>query len=227
MKCIILSVAILTALPAGAESLRYSINWPSGLSLGEATLRSDRVRDQNAEKGRETWDFDLNIDASIPGFVVRDHYHSSASADLCSAELDKEYTHGKRKSQEHDAFDQQKNTVTRETKSGGKSDVSVSACARDPLTLLQFARRELAAGRIAPQQQIVFGSVYTVRLEFTGQQTIRVADERVDADKIVATMKGPQTDISVEIFFARDAARTPMLAKIPLGLGTFSVELTK
>ena len=141
--------------------------------------------------------------------------------------MDKEYTHGKRKAQEHDAFDQQKNVVTRETKSGGKSDVSVSACARDPLALLQFARRELAAGHVAPQQQVVFGSVYTVRLEYTGQQTVRVGEDRVDADKIVATMKGPQTDVTVEIYFARDPARTPVLAKIPLGLGTFSVELTK
>jgi hypothetical protein len=29
------------------------------------------------------------------------------------------------------------------------------------------------------------------------------------------------------MFFARDAARTPVLAKIPLALGTFSVELMK
>ncbi len=32
-------------------------------------------------------------------------------------------------------------------------------------------------------------------------------------------------DLTVEIFFARDAARTPVLARIPLPLGTFTVEL--
>jgi hypothetical protein len=221
-----LFLAVLV-LPVAAESLRYSINWPSGLSLGEATLRSDRIRDSAAEKGHEQWDFDLSIDASVPGFAVRDHYHSVASSDLCTTELDKDYTHGKRKGQEHDTFDQQKNTVTRETKDGGKSDISVPACAREALTFLQFVRRELAQGRMTPQQPLVFGAVYNVRMEFTGSQTVRVGEERVDADHIVATLKGPSTDITFEVLFARDAARTPVLVKVPLALGSFSLELMK
>jgi hypothetical protein len=229
MKWLALPLLVLPAIvvPLSAESLRYSINWPSGLSLGEATLRSDRIREQGAEKGREQWDFDLSIDASVPGFVVRDHYHSQSSADFCSADLDKEYVHGKRKAQEHISFDQQKNTATRETKGGGKGDISVSPCARDVLTFLQFARRELAQGRLTPQQAVVFGAIYQVRVEFTGSQTVRVADERVEADHIVATIKGPSTDITVEMFFARDPARTPVLVKVPLALGAFSLELMK
>jgi hypothetical protein len=220
-------LVLASILPASAESLRYTINWQSGLSLGEATLRSERVREQGAEKGREQWDFDLSIDASVPGYAVRDHYHSTASSDFCSAELEKNYVHGKRKSEEKDSFDQQKLTVTRQTANGGKSDISVSACAREALTFLQYARRELAQGRLAPQQPIVFGAVYQVRFEYTGVQVVRVADEKVSADRIVATLKGPSTDLTFEMFFARDAARTPVLAKIPLALGTFSVELMK
>jgi hypothetical protein len=34
-------------------------------------------------------------------------------------------------------------------------------------------------------------------------------------------------DLTVEIFFARDAVRTPLLARIPLTLGTFTVELIR
>jgi hypothetical protein len=218
-------LVFLTLIPASAESLHYNINWPSGLSLGEATLQASHT--QTADKTPEKWSFGLDIDASVPGFAVRDHYQANASGDLCSAQLEKSFTHGKRKGEERITFDQQKNSATRETTSsgGGKSDFSISSCARDALTFIQFARRELAQGRLAPQQQVVFGAVYQVRIEYTGSQSIKINDQKVDADRIVATIKGPSSDLTVELFFSRDGARTPLMAKIPLSLGTFSVEL--
>jgi len=206
-------------LPVSAESLRYSINWASGLSLGEATLRAD--------KGKEAWDFEVTMDASIPGFALRDRYESNATLDLCSLQLEKTFTHGSRKADEKVTFDQQKNTATRQTNGGGKSELSVSSCAKDALTFMQFARRELAQGRLAPQQTVDFGAIYNVRIEYTGPQRIKLGDSGVDADRVLATIKGPTTDVTVEIFFARDAARTPLLARIPLALGSFTVELIR
>ena len=213
-------VFLLCFLPLSAESLRYSINWASGLSLGEATLRAD--------KSKEAWDFEVSLDASIPGFALRDSYHSNATVDLCSLELDKTFTHGARKADEKTTFDQTNHTATRETQNGGgKSDQSISSCAKDALTFLQFARSELAQGRLAPQQSVVFGAPYSVRIEYTGAQKIKVGDQSVDADRILATIKGPTTDLTVEMFFARDAARTPLVAHIPLALGSFTVELIR
>ncbi len=212
-------IFLLCLLPASAESLRYSINWASGLSLGEATLRAD--------KGKEAWDFEVTMDASIPGFALRDRYQAQATPDLCSLQLQKNFTHGNRKGDEKVTFDQQKSTATRETTGGGKSDLSVSTCAKDALTFMQFARRELAQGRLPPQQMVDFGALYNVRIEYTGAQRIKVGDQGVDADRILATIKGPTTDLTVEIFFARDAARTPLLARIPLSLGSFTVELVR
>jgi hypothetical protein len=208
---------------ASAETLHYSVNWPSGLSLGEATLVSEHS--QTADKGSEAWRFGLEIDASVPGFAIRDNYHSSAAGELCSVELFKSIAHGKKKNEEKISFDQQKNSITRETTNGGKADTSVSSCARDALSFLQFVRRELAQGRVAPEQQVVFGSQYQVRIVFQGAQTIKVGDKMVETDRTAATIKGPATDLTVEIFFARDAARTPVLARLPLALGTFTVEL--
>jgi len=211
---------LLCVLPVSAESLRYSINWASGLSLGEATLRAD--------KGKEAWDFEVTMDASIPGFALRDRYHSGATLDLCSLQLEKSFTHGNRKADEKIIFDQQNHTASRETQNGGgKSEVSIPSCAKDALTFMQFARSELAQGRLAPQQQVVFGALYNVRIEYTGAQRIKVGDQAADADRILATIKGPLTDLTVEIFFARDAVRTPLLARIPLALGTFTVELIR
>src|ERR1700739_4381605 len=102
---------LFTLISASGESLHYTINWPSGLSLGEATLRADR-----ADK-TGPWEFALDIDASVPGFAVRDHYLSRASGDLCSTQLDKSYTHGRHKAEEKIIFAQQNHTEKRETKS--------------------------------------------------------------------------------------------------------------
>ena len=116
-------------------------------------------------------------------------------------------------------FDQAKHTATRETAHGpgrGTTDFSVSACANDALTFLQFCPQELAQGRLAPQQQVILGARYNVRLEFAGTETIKGWAQPVDADRIHATIKGPASNLTVEIFFAKDAARTPVLARIPL-----------
>jgi hypothetical protein len=217
---VFLPVFLLTIGVSQAETLHYSINWPSQLSLGEATLTSTPGKDQ--------WAFDLDIDASVPGFAVKEHGHAAASSELCSAQLDKSNTHGQRKSAERVTFDQQKNTVTRQSlNGGGSSEISVGGCARDALTFLQFVRKELAQGRVAPQQQVFYGAPYQVRVEFTGQQTIKVGEQQIGADRIVATIKGASSDITVELFFARDPARTPILAKIPAALATFTVELIR
>jgi hypothetical protein len=228
MKCCIFLVFLISAQ---AESLRYSINWPSGLSLGEATLSSQRgpAPEEGPEKGPGKalgpWQFTLEIDASVPGFAIRDHDNSAATPDLCGVNLDKSAQHGKRSSEEKLSFDQHNNTVSRETSGGGKSDIPVSSCARDALSFIQFVRSELAQGRVAPPQQVVFGSLYQVTVQYMGTQTIRLGEKKVDADRTVASIKGASSDLTVEIFFARDAARTPLMAKVPLALGTFTVEL--
>ena len=125
-------------------------------------------------------------------------------------------------------FDQTKHTVTREWRpAGGKGDYSVPACARDALAFLQFARKELAQGRLVPQQQVVLGAAYNIRLEVLGTATVKMLGKPVQADRIRANIKGPASNLAIEIFFAKDEGRTPVLAKIPLPLGTFTVELTR
>jgi|SRR5579862_8668569 hypothetical protein len=235
MKYAVWFAFLVSAFPvtAPAEALHYVINWQSGLSLGEATLTSNRALWVVGGKDSARWSFDLDIDASVPGFAIRDHYDSTAvaggaAADICSAKLDKTVRRGSRKSEETLTFDQDQHTVTRETHPygiGGKSDASVGPCARDALAFLQFARQELAQGRLAPQQSVVLGSLYNVRLEFGGTETVKKLGQPVEADRIHVTIKGPASSLGVDIFFAKDEGRTPVLARIPLSLGTFSVEL--
>jgi len=223
----VLLVSTTLLASASAETLHYSINWPSGLSLGEASLRSDRTAEGTGSAAG--WDFELNLDASVPGFAIRDQYKSTANPDFCSWQLDKKTAHGARISEERVIFDPNENTATRETVRGTEiaatSQISVPLCARDALTLLQFVRRELAQGRLPSQQPAILGAVYQVRLEYLGTTAIRLGGQQLDADRFRSSIKGPASDLTLEMFFMRDAVRTPVMMKIPLPLATFTVEL--
>lgn len=211
-----------TGFPFQDESLRYSINWPSGLSLGEASF--------SAHHTAAGWSFDTSLSASVPGLTISDKYQSSTTAELCSLNLDRNISHGGKKTREKTTFDQQKGTAHRVTTlppDGGQSDFDIPACARDALAFIYFARREMGQGRVAPSQKIFFGSAYSVRLEYTGAMTVPVADKPTVTDHVVAYLKGPKADFNFEIFFARDAARTPLLIRVPLSMGTFSMELVR
>jgi len=213
------TVPALTGFPFTNETLHYTLSWPSGLSLGEALMTATR---NSAE-----WSFDLYLKGAVPGFVVADHYHATASPDLCAMAFDRQFTHGSRKSEEHIEFDPHAGVARRETVGGGKSDIAIASCARDALTFLYYARRELGQGRVPPREDVLFGAPYQVRLEYTGAQTVKVGDKTTEADRVVSTLKGPASQISFEMFFARDAARTPLIIRVPLSLGTFSLELAR
>ena len=148
-----------------------------------------------------------------------------ASAGFCSARLDKETAHGQRKTKETVTFDQEQHQVKRETQGGGHSEFTTDACARDALALLQFVRKELEQGHLAPQQTVIFGGEYQIRFEYTGVQRIKTGETTTDAERIQTSITGPGNGITLELFFARDAARTPLLARIPLPIGTLTVEI--
>jgi hypothetical protein len=202
-----------------SETLRYNVNWPSGLSLGEGQLTS------GFEDGK--WSFAFLMEAAVPGFVLREGAKAKASAEYCSLELEKNGARGKRKVDETTTFDQKGLTAVRKTGKGGKSDLTIPACAKDALTFLYFLRRELAAGRLPQVQDVYYGAAYRVRVQYTGVQTIRIGGEPVEADVLAAAIKGPASESKAEMFFARDAARTPLLIRSPLALGTFSLELQR
>jgi hypothetical protein len=218
---------LLLSLPAAAETLVYSVNWPSGLSLGEATIRSTRSAESGTQAAADAgWEFEVSLDAAVPGFTIRDQYSSTADAQLCSVEMEKSVTRGARKTEERIKFDQQAGTVARETLGGGgKSEARAPDCARDAMAFLQFVRSELAQGRLAPHQPVVLGASYEIRLTYTGTESLRVGEERQDADKVRVDVKGPRAEVGMDLYFAHDAARTPLKAVLPLALGVFTVEL--
>ena len=96
-----------------------------------------------------------------------------------------------------------------------------------PLTLLFFARRELGQGKVPPAQQFLFGGLYQMKMEYTGAQKVQVGDRMTESDKVTCSIKGPSSDFQFEAFFARDAARTPLIIRVPLTSGRFSMELVR
>ena len=219
---LLLPASAQTGFPFQDETLHYSVNWPSGLSLGEAAFTAHHIS--------TGWAFEASLDAGVPGFSISDKFGASATTDLCSAEFVRNLSHGSRSTHEKTTFDQHGGTAHRVTqlpKDGGITDFDIPSCARDALTYVYYVRREMGQGRVAPAQKVFFGAGYQVSLQYTGAVDIKVGDKPAVTDRVVASLKGPKANSTFEIFFARDAARTPLLVKIPLSLGTLSVELVR
>ncbi len=207
------------------ESLRYTMNWQSGLSVGEGTL--------SARKGESGWELDASVNAGVPGFAVNDKIHSSATLALCSAVLERDFNHGGKKTREKTVFDQQGRTAERTTlfpdggTVPGKSSFEIPTCARDALTFLYYARVELGQGRMVPQQKVYFGSAYDVKMEYAGAENLLLEKKQNVTDHLMFTVNGPKSNFHFDVFYARDPARTPLQIKIPLAMGTFTLDLVR
>jgi hypothetical protein len=223
MLCLVAAAAAQTGFPFQNESLHYAINYSSGLSLGDADL--------SAHRSANGWDFTVTLDAAVAGFKIKDKFTSSMVGGYCSTEFERDTIHGSKTTREKTTFDQEKQTAHRQTEfpnDGGSSDLSTGPCGRDAISFLYFARKELGQGRVPPPQVVYFGAPYTVQQSYTGAQNITLADKKSElTDHLVFAVKGPKSDFSVDVFYARDAARTPLLIKIPQAVGTLSMELVR
>ncbi len=206
----------------GGEALTFAMKWPGGASLGEAHLL--------ASKSAKGWQFDLSMNASIPGFTLTDHYHSRTRADFCSLELEKQTTHGARRTHERTVFDYDQGSATRTTlvEGGGHTDISIDGCARDGLDFVYYAREQLAEGHgVPPQQDVYFGAAYSVRMTFAGVQDVSAGGKHYQADHCILNVSGPASEYQLDVFFERNPARTPLLIKAPLPIGTLTMELER
>ena len=204
-----------TGFPFTDETLRYSVNYPSGLSLGDAVF--------TAKHTTAGWTFNTALDASFPGFLLKDQYTASATNDLCSTQLNRDVVHGSKKLREKTTFDIQRFKAQR----GDGPEFDVPACARDAVTLLYYARREMGQGRVPPTQTAYLGAGYAVHMEYKGEEKIKSGNKLEVTDRLLVSGKGPASSFSFEVLFARDAARTPLVVRIPLSLGSFSMELAR
>jgi len=209
--------------PFQDEGLRYTINYPSGLSLGESSLTAHRTA--------RGWEFAVSVDANVGGFAIKDKYSSSVTSGLCSVALRRDITHGAKQAREETTFDLERGVARRATldvAAGGSTEMNVGGCARDAVALVYFARKELGQGRVPQPQRMYFGSAYSVSMEYTGAENVTLADRPPEvADHLAISVKGPKSDFSFDVFYARDAARTPLLIRTPQSAGGLSMELVR
>jgi hypothetical protein len=213
--------ASVDGFPFTDESLKYSVNFSTGISLGEAHM----VARRDPSHG---WNFNFTMDASLPRYPIIDRFNAYADAELCSLRFDRSSEHGSRKAKELTYFDRGRSIAVRSTKGGGGlSEIPVGLCPHDALSFLYYLRRELGQGRVPPNDVILASGPYRVSLVYAGEKSIAQKKQQVPADQINCTVKGPASETHLEILFARDAARTPLLVRCPFSLGTFSLELVR
>jgi hypothetical protein len=225
---VLLSALALVAAPVAEsslpnETLHYSVNWPSGLSLGEATLSASSSHETSAP---ERMHFQFDLDAGVPGFAVSDRFRSAASGSFCSTEFQKTTAHGSKRVDDKETFDTSTGTVTRGS-GAGQAELSTNPCGKDALAFLYFVRQELSQGRVPPRQTVFFGAPYEIRLESTGTESVKIGNKPVDTEHVKVSAEGPSSSINFDLFFLQDKARTLALVRVPLALGTFSMELAK
>jgi len=218
----LLAASAQSGFPFTDETLRYNLNWQGGTSLGEATL--------TAHRSPVGWNLDATVDAAVPGFSLADQLHSAADTGLCSQEFERDLTHGGKRTDDKTNFDQSAGSATRTTlfpAGGGRSDFSISTCARDAVAFAYYMRVELGQGRVPAPVQVYFGRAVSVSLQYAGEENLTSGGKSVAADRVHAAVKGPKADFQCDLFFARDAARTPLSIRIPLPMGVFSLDLVR
>ncbi len=218
----ILLLLLAATLDGATETLRYNVNWPSGLSLGEATLTTDNI-DASAASRK----FELRLDASIPGFAVIDEITSLAKPDYCSIRLDTKLKHGSKIREERTEFKPEEGFAERQTMKGGKTKLPLNACGRDALTLIYYLRSELKQGRLPGAQTIYFGAAYQLSFKFGGSSNLQLGSGSEPADKLDIVIQGPASRHAIEVYFGRDPLRTPLIFRVPLPLGAFTMEIQR
>ncbi len=202
------------------ETLRYDIVWPSGLRLGEATF--------TANSNQAGWVFSADLSANLPVLAIEDKYESKTDFSLCSTSFKKVVSHGKRKQNEEVAFNQAENRALRRNLADGTTqDLIVPPCARDALTYLYSLRQDLAQGRVPPPDDFNFGPQYQISVSYVETRAIEAGGKMQQADRLLVDVTGGEDPVNIELFLAKDAARTPLLIRVPFELGTFSLKLAE
>lgn len=213
--------ANLEGFPFADETLNYSLSFSKGITIGKGQM----VAHRDPSRG---WNLSFSLDASMIGYNIIDHFNAFSGLDLCGIRFERTSQHGRRRTSEITFFDRSRSVAVRGSRGGGGlTEMPVGLCPHDALSFLYYLRRELGQGRMPPNDVVLAGAQYRVSMVYAGEQTIQHDQKKVVTDQINCTIKGPASETHLEILFARDAPRTPVMVRCPLALGTFSLELVR
>ena len=206
---------------ASGEQLRYSVDWPSGLSAGTAEFEA-RFLDPG-------WRFEATLRASHPKSEIDDRFISETDGQLCSRRFEKHIRHGRKRASELLRFGLQQLERTNLERLGEEQPGSkaVRSCAQDALAFLYFVRAELAAGRIPPTATVHFGAGYNLQLEHAQERWLLWEGERRLVDEIHVSVRGPQAQHALSVYFDRSEHRVPVLFGLTLDATNFTMRLVE
>ncbi len=141
-------------------------------------------------------------------------------------------THGGKRTDDKTTFDQKAGTrdaYDAVPEPAAAAPISTSQPARatrwpSPITRASNWAR---AGCRTPQQSVLRVGVFGDAWSTPGAENITFGREDRDNRPRARAVKGPKADFQFDIFFARDAARTPLSIRIPLPLGIFTLDLVR
>ena len=207
----------LPALYSASETLRLKILWPSGASMGEATL--------TATPGQGELRMEVAMQAVLPFQKISGTFTSVATGEgLCSRQYHRKVMEGPKSSEETIEFDQTAHTARR-TLGGQTATSPIVPCAHDPLAFIYFVRAQMAAGRTVDASSFFLGPERSLLLARNGPESVTVAGSPRSADKFALTLGAPNRTRSFDVWISSTARREPLLVRLPLPLAVFSAEL--
>jgi uncharacterized protein DUF3108 len=201
--------------------LSFNLIWPSGITLGEATLTASRA-------GKQIH-LEASVVADIPQYHVGYTFASDADENLCSIRFSETLREGRSTRETTFDFDQAKHVVRR-TRGGRTTESPIPDCARDPVALLYHFRRQLAAGLLkvgTPEAtgEFYLGDNYTVHYDAIAAESVKVGSKTPGGDRFLIRVQDHGEERSFEVWIRTDASRAPVAVRVPLSLGTLAAEL--
>jgi hypothetical protein len=198
------------------EKLVFEIFWPSGVSMGEATLEAKSIKDNLY--------FSAVAEVGLPQGRILYKYSSIASPDLCSREFRQSVERPGKFWEEITKFDADtgKATISRD---GRSREVSAAKCSRDPLALLYYYRAQAAAGKKASSETLFLGAPLSLRIEAKGKEQIKIKQTERRGEHYKVAYPSAAGERSLELWLSDSPAQTPIAVRLPLPLATFSAEL--
>ena len=198
------------------EKLTLEIFWPSGVTLGEATLDARSIKDIHY--------FSASVEVVLPQGHIIYKLYSTATAELCSREFRQSVQRSGKVWEETTSFDAEsgKAMVTRDARS---REYPAAKCLRDPLTYLYFFRSQAAAGKRATAESLFLNGLLSLRIDALASEMVKIKRSERRGERYQIRFPGSAGEGRAELWLDGASAQTPIAVRLPLPFSTFSAEL--
>lgn len=198
------------------EKLELEIFWPSGVTMGEATLQASNVKDMHF--------LSASMEVVLPQGRMLYKFTSTTDANLCSREFHQSVERGRKFWEEVTRFDSEAGTAS-VSRDGKTREIAAGKCARDPLAYLYYYRAQSAAGKHPSQDSLFLTGPLALTITAKGKEQVKINRIARQADRYQIAYPSETGPGTLELWLDGSARQTPVAIRLPLPLATFSAEL--